>query len=89
MLAAREGYTKVINLLVSHGAELDSQDSMGFTVSHKHKRLLLAAADGGAGSVLCCFGRIRTASQNPIYFLFISLFFFGQPRLKPDGSFAV
>lgn len=35
MLAAREGYTKVINLLVSHGAELDSQDGMGFTVSHK------------------------------------------------------
>lgn len=33
MLAAKEGHSKVINLLVSHGAELDAQDDMGFTVS--------------------------------------------------------
>lgn len=32
MLAAREGYCKAINLLVSHGAELDAQDAMGLTV---------------------------------------------------------
>lgn len=36
MLAAREGYSKVINLLVSHGAELDAQDGTGLTVS-QHK----------------------------------------------------
>lgn len=33
MMAAREGYSKVINLLASYGAELDAQDSMGLTVS--------------------------------------------------------
>lgn len=35
MLAAREGYCKVINLLVSHGAEIDAQDASGYTVSRK------------------------------------------------------
>lgn len=34
MLAARDGYCKVINLLVSHGAEINVQDSNGYTVSH-------------------------------------------------------
>ncbi|MEQ2272170.1 hypothetical protein XENORESO_015823 [Xenotaenia resolanae] len=31
MLAARDGYSKVINLLVSHGAEINMQDSKGYT----------------------------------------------------------
>lgn len=35
MLAAKEGYSKVINLLVSYGAELDAQDVNGFTVSKR------------------------------------------------------
>lgn len=33
MLAARDGNSKVINLLVSHGAEVDAQDGNGYTVS--------------------------------------------------------
>jgi len=32
MLAARDGYSKVINLLVSHGAEVNVQDGNGYTV---------------------------------------------------------
>lgn len=32
MLAARNGYSQVINLLVSHGAKLNSQDDNGYTV---------------------------------------------------------
>lgn len=34
MLAARDGYSKVINLLVSHGAEINTQDCNGYTVCH-------------------------------------------------------
>lgn len=34
MLAARDGYSKVINLLVSHGAEVNVQDHNGYTVGH-------------------------------------------------------
>lgn len=34
MLAAQEGYCKVINLLVSHGAEINVQDNDGYTVSY-------------------------------------------------------
>lgn len=34
MLAAKVGYSKIINLLASHGAELDAQDNMGFTALH-------------------------------------------------------
>ncbi|XP_075883311.1 ankyrin repeat, SAM and basic leucine zipper domain-containing protein 1 [Nelusetta ayraudi] len=53
MLAAREGYTKVINLLVSHGAELDSQDGMGFTalyvaVQHSQQEAVLKLLQLGA-----------------------------------------
>lgn len=52
MLAAREGYSKVINLLVSHGAELHAQDDMGCTVSKpKLKATYFPRANGGA--VLC------------------------------------
>lgn len=32
MLAAKGGYSKIINLLVSHGAKIDIQDSNGYTV---------------------------------------------------------
>lgn len=32
MLAARDGYSKVINLLVSHGADMNVQDGNGYTV---------------------------------------------------------
>lgn len=32
MLAARDGHSKVLNLLVSHGAEVNAQDSNGYTV---------------------------------------------------------
>lgn len=32
MLAAREGFSQVINLLVSHGAEVNAQDGHGYTV---------------------------------------------------------
>lgn len=53
MLAAREGYSKVINLLVSHGAELDAQDSMGFTVS-KHKLKPPSASLGDNGDAVLC-----------------------------------
>lgn len=52
MLAAREGYSKVINLLVSHGAELDARDGMGLTVSKQELELLIVAEDHG-GAVLC------------------------------------
>ncbi|XP_037539158.1 ankyrin repeat, SAM and basic leucine zipper domain-containing protein 1 [Nematolebias whitei] len=31
MLAARDGYCKIINLLVSHGAKLNKQNKMGYT----------------------------------------------------------
>lgn len=34
MLAARDGYSKVINLLVSHGADINVQDGKGYTVCH-------------------------------------------------------
>lgn len=34
MLAARDDYSKVINLLVSHGAEINVQDSNGYTVCY-------------------------------------------------------
>ena len=34
MLAARDGYSKVINLLVSHGADINTQDCNGYTVRH-------------------------------------------------------
>lgn len=33
MLAARDGHSKVINLLVSHGAAINVQDANGYTVS--------------------------------------------------------
>lgn len=33
MLAAREGYSKIINLLLSHGADVDLQEENGHTVS--------------------------------------------------------
>lgn len=34
MLAAKSGYSKVINLLMSYGAEINAQDKYGYTVSH-------------------------------------------------------
>lgn len=34
MLAAKSGYIKVINLLMSFGAEINAQDNYGYTVSH-------------------------------------------------------
>lgn len=34
MLAARDGYSKVINLLVSHGTDINAQDCNGYTVRH-------------------------------------------------------
>lgn len=34
MLAAKSGYSKVINLLMSFGAEINAQDNYGYTVSH-------------------------------------------------------
>lgn len=34
MMAAREGYSKLVNLLVSHGAAINTQDSKGYTVCH-------------------------------------------------------
>ena len=34
MLAAREGHSKIINLLVSHSAEINFQDGNGYTVCH-------------------------------------------------------
>lgn len=34
MLAAKKGYSKVINLLMSYGAEINGQDEHGYTVSH-------------------------------------------------------
>lgn len=34
MLAAKSGYSKVINLLISYGAEINAQDHYGYTVSH-------------------------------------------------------
>lgn len=33
MLAAKNGYSKVINLLMSYGAEINAQDDYGYTVS--------------------------------------------------------
>ena len=32
MQAARDGYSKVINLLASHGAHVNAQDVNGYTV---------------------------------------------------------
>uniref|UniRef100_A0AAR2LEN0 Ankyrin repeat, SAM and basic leucine zipper domain-containing protein 1 n=1 Tax=Pygocentrus nattereri TaxID=42514 RepID=A0AAR2LEN0_PYGNA len=46
MLAARDDYCQVINLLVSHGAELDFQDDSG------HTALVLAVQYGQKGAVL-------------------------------------
>lgn len=34
MLAARDNYSKVINLLVSHGAEINIQERSGYTVCY-------------------------------------------------------
>ncbi len=34
MLAAKDNYSKIINLLVSHGAEINVQDSNGYTVCY-------------------------------------------------------
>lgn len=34
MFAAKSGYSKVINLLMSYGAEINAQDDYGYTVSH-------------------------------------------------------
>lgn len=34
MFAAKSGYSKVINLLMSYGAEINAQDNYGYTVSH-------------------------------------------------------
>lgn len=34
MLAARDNYSKVINLLVSHGAEINIQECNGYTVCY-------------------------------------------------------
>lgn len=34
MFAAKSGFSKVINLLISYGAEINAQDHYGYTVSH-------------------------------------------------------
>lgn len=34
MFAAKRGFSKVINLLMSYGAEINAQDTYGYTVSH-------------------------------------------------------
>lgn len=34
MLAAKSGYSKVINLLVSYGAEINAQEDYGYTVQY-------------------------------------------------------
>ena len=44
MQAARDGYSKVINLLASHGAQIDTQDANGYTVGpHTHTHTLSLA----------------------------------------------
>lgn len=39
MLAARDGYSQVINQLVSHGAEVNTQDVNGYTVQGSIKSI--------------------------------------------------
>lgn len=53
MLAARNGYSQVINLLVSHGAKLNSQDDNGYTalmsaVQYGHEAAVLKLLQLGA-----------------------------------------